>query len=290
MEPFSRNGTSSACGGPSRVAVAGSRTSGSPLRNAPQAGIRSIRCGRPRIVRSASPTRSSATWSARGIRSSPRASGMRMTAPSTSSSSTTVRATASSVCLEREALREGAGDLVERAELPRRLPLGGERLLELGPQLRRLLVQARVLHGDGELRRDRGDERLLVLVREAVARRVDGEQAGDLVGQRERDGERRLDPGLVDARAVRGEVARPGRVRDREQAAAAVRPERELEQALRDRQMRPGQPARAGRREPAVLAQVDRDPLGAEELDDAVERGLERVRERELRLGARNER
>ena len=111
-----------------------------------------------------------------------------------------------------------------------------------------------------------------MLVREAVARRVDGEQADDLVGERQRDGERRLDPGLGDARAVRDQVARPGRVRDREQAAAAVRPERELEQALRDRQMRPGQPAHAGRLEPAVLAQVDGDPVGAEELDDAVER------------------
>ena len=54
--------------------------------------------------------------------------------------------------------------------------------------------------------------------------------------------------------------------------------------------MRPGQPAHTGRLEPAVLAQVDRHPVGAEELDDPVERGLERMRQRELRLRLGHER
>ena len=43
---------------------------------------------------------------------------------------------------------------------------------QLGPELRRLLVQARVLHGDGELRGDRGDER------SARARSGSGRAAG----------------------------------------------------------------------------------------------------------------
>ena len=64
--------------------------------------------------------------------------------------------------LERERLRERAGDGVERADLGRRLPLLRERLLALAAEALRLLVQLRVLHGDGELRGERAQQRLLV--------------------------------------------------------------------------------------------------------------------------------
>ena len=60
--------------------------------------------------------------------------------------------------VERQALREGPRDLVQRPYLPRRLAFrlehGAERLTEL----LRAFVQARVLHGDGELGGERGKQ------------------------------------------------------------------------------------------------------------------------------------
>ena len=65
--------------------------------------------------------------------------------------------------LEREALREGVGDLVEAAELSRGAALGFERALQPLAELLGPLVQARVLNGDGELAREREQETLLPL-------------------------------------------------------------------------------------------------------------------------------
>ena len=46
--------------------------------------------------------------------------------------------------------------------------------------------------------------------------------------------------------------------------------------------MRAGEPARRAGREPTLVEQVDREPLGADELPELLGRGLERVLEREL--------
>ena len=82
--------------------------------------------------------------------------------------------------------------------------------------------------------------------------------------------------------AAQARVAR--RVRDAEQAAAARRPEQQLEQALRDARVRAGQLALGRRLEPPGLGgEVDGEPLRAEQAGDVLDRGVERVRERELR-------
>ena len=78
--------------------------------------------------------------------------------------------------LQRQALRERLRDLVERAEPLRRLFLRVERMLALVIAPGRLLVQAGVLDGDRQLRRERGHERELVLRQRSPARREDGEQ------------------------------------------------------------------------------------------------------------------
>ena len=60
--------------------------------------------------------------------------------------------------VEPEALREGARDLVEGAQAARRLPLGRERGFPLAAQLRRLLVELRILHGHRELPSQRAEQ------------------------------------------------------------------------------------------------------------------------------------
>ena len=60
--------------------------------------------------------------------------------------------------LEREALRERARDLVERAQLPRRGTFGVQRALAFVAEPFRLLVELRVLHDDSELRGERDQE------------------------------------------------------------------------------------------------------------------------------------
>ncbi len=95
-EPFSRNGISGSCAGPSPAALSGSSTIASPLRKT-RGLTGDSGCGSERIVRSGSVSRSSRTCTATGTSALPRPSGMRCAAASTPSDSTIVRATASSV-------------------------------------------------------------------------------------------------------------------------------------------------------------------------------------------------
>ena len=96
VEPFSRNGTSGSCAGPSAAALRGSSTTASPLRKA-LGRTGESGCGSERIDRSGSARRSSRTCIATGSSAVPRSSGMRSEAASTSSVSTIVRVIASSV-------------------------------------------------------------------------------------------------------------------------------------------------------------------------------------------------
>ena len=67
--------------------------------------------------------------------------------------------------LEREALSERLRDLVQRAKSPRGLALGGERAVACGREHVRALVEARVVDGDRELRRERREQGLVVIAR-----------------------------------------------------------------------------------------------------------------------------
>ena len=99
--------------------------------------------------------------------------------------------------VERELLRKRAGDLVQRTEPARRVPLGGERGLTLVAEVRGLLVELRVLHRDRELPCKRTEQLRLVVRRTAAEDRVHRQQADHLAANEERDRERRLDPGLA---------------------------------------------------------------------------------------------
>ena len=171
VEPFSRNGASSVCDAAERTRRVGvehdrlaaleeaaDRVDAERLRAEEDRAHR----GREPLVRDVERERTAA---ARGA-----GRACRRTAASTSSSSTIVRATASSVTSSERLSANDLRDLVERAELPRSGSLRRERGLELGAEPRRALVQPRVLHRDGELAGERGEQ--LRLVRGERAPRV----------------------------------------------------------------------------------------------------------------------
>ena len=89
----------SRCEPPSSFASFGVSSSGRRVRNSRRIGTAFSVCGRVSAVTAASPRRTSETNTARSSSSSPRASGIRITAASTPSSSTELRASASSVVL-----------------------------------------------------------------------------------------------------------------------------------------------------------------------------------------------
>ncbi len=183
---------------------------------------------------------------------------------------------------QRHALGEGLRDLVEGAQLPRRLALGLQRASALGAEALSLLVQAGVLDGDAELRGEGGEQGDLVAARHAATRQVGDEQPDRVVEDDERHGDRGLHirEGNSLADALEPRVA--GRVLDHEGAAGAQRPERPLEQRRADVGMRPVHAAGGRGTQPAVLPQVDGHALGAEQLGHAGDRRLECVRDREL--------
>jgi hypothetical protein len=130
---------------------------------------------------------------------------------------------------EREALRERARDLVERAHLPRRRLFGFERTLALVAETLGLFVKLRVLHGDGELRCECSEQRRLVLCGYASARREDGDQPDHLVANKERDGGNGFDPGFGRGIAGTGEARVERDVVDSKQPARAERAECQVE-------------------------------------------------------------
>ena len=172
---------------------------------------------------------------------------MPITAASTSSTSTTVCASASSVfssessCANEREISYSAPSA--RAASRSDASAASRWLLELG----RLLVQLRILHRDRELPGKRNEERRLVLASDG-GRAPGTPPAGRSPRSRtsERHRERRLDPGL--ARRVPHGRSSGDRARRRPSRRRAPPRERELEQPLGDARVRPGEPARRSRR------------------------------------------
>ena len=183
--------------------------------------------------------------------------------------------------VERQALGERARDLVQRPEPLGRLALGGDRLLELGRLALGPLVKLRVLRGHGQLGGERRQERQLVRLHLPPARQVDGEESNELLARDERDCERGVDLRFGHGRTHGSEPDVGLRIRNVKHALGAHGPERELEEAFGDGELGIG--AGAGlRSQPVRVAEVDRDTVRSQELGDARNGGLQRVRKREL--------
>ena len=90
--------------------------------------------------------------------------------------------------------------------------------------------------------------------------------------------------------ADRRERAVPVHVGDDDHAAAAVGAERELEQLVRNDAVRPCEVSNRRRLQALPLAQVHRDAVGSDEAGDVLDRGRQRVLQRELRRRLRHDR
>jgi len=103
--------------------------------------------------------------------------------------------------------------------------LGVQRLLAVARELLRLLVQARVLDGDGEVRRERRKQRFLVLADGTALLGIDGEQPDHLLPRDQRERDSGLDPGLRSRAAHAREQRFARNVGNGDDAAPAERPE-----------------------------------------------------------------
>ena len=131
--------------------------------------------------------------------------------------------------LERQALGERARDLVQRPELARGPALRFERRGERVAELLRLLVQPRVLDGDGELGGQRREQGRLVLGHRPAPGREDGEQADHFVLGEQRHGNRGFDSRFRGGVGHSREAWVGGDIAHDENAVRAERPERELQ-------------------------------------------------------------
>ena len=160
---------------------------------------------------------------------------------------------------QRHALGERLRDLVEGAQAPRRLAFRLERALALGAEPLRVLVQARVLDGDAELRGERDQQRRLLLARHAAARKRRDEQANRLVSDDERRGDQRprcrRPSRVAHAREARIGLARPRRRARRGRGAAQAR-----DRAARSRPRRGAGRGRARRRCASSVPRAGRRP------------------------------
>ena len=236
-------------------------------------------CGRATSRATTSSAARSPTCTARAVSTSLRSSGMRITAASASSSSTIARRRRQGR-FERQALGEGLRHRVEAAELPGGQPLGLQRALEDLESSLRALVQARVLDGDRELPGER-QEQLLPLPGRGGAAAEDREGSDRLVADEERDEERPADAALLDD-ALEPREARVGpqvltkrkpRLRKGPSASSSSRSATSPCGAV-ETAGRPGDEA-------ALVAQVDGDLPARGQLGNALDRDLERVRQRE---------
>ena len=113
--------------------------------------------------------------------------------------------------------------------------------------------------------------------------RIRGKQPDHFPARDKRNGERRADAGLARGRRDGREPQVSHDVRDLEHRPLR-RAEREVEQALGDARVRAGEPRlAASSSSPSPAPEVDGDAVDAEQLGDALDGGLERVRDRELR-------
>ena len=184
--------------------------------------------------------------------------------------------------LQREALSERARDLELRVQSLGRFPLRAERLLQLAAECRRTLVQTGVLDRDGELSRERNEERALVRAQRPRLTRIDGEQADRLVADDEREGERRIDPRLGHLRPRRLEPLVDRGIVDLDDAPRLARRERGGEQHACHRLVGTVDALARSHGDPAVvLAEVDGDAVGTEHVAETLDRRVERVRQRE---------
>ncbi|MEO5574974.1 MAG: GAF domain-containing protein [Gaiellaceae bacterium] len=145
------------------------------------------------------------------------------------------------------------------------------------------LVQPRVLYGDGQLRRERCQERPLARAQRPPLPRIDDEDPDRLVADDESERERRADSRLFDVRTDARETLVAPSVADLDDDAAVPRAQGSRQQCAGHRLVRPLDSPGRGHRDPVLLGQVDRDAVDTEEVGDPLDRRLESVRERELR-------
>ncbi len=125
--------------------------------------------------------------------------------------------------LEREALGERPRDLVEGAQRSGGLLLRFERFTPFGISPLQLLVEARVLDGDRELRGERGHQSELVRRQRSSAGRIDGEQSDQVLANAERQADCGFDARFGKLLAHRGEPEIRPRVVDQHRLAPAQR-------------------------------------------------------------------
>ncbi len=100
--------------------------------------------------------------------------------------------------VEREARRERARDLVQRAQLAGPCGFSGQGALPLHRQALHVLVQTSVLHRDRELAGQRSEQCRLARRRYVTERQVDGHDADQLLADEQRDGSHAFDARLQD--------------------------------------------------------------------------------------------
>ena len=142
-------------------------------------------------------------------------------------------------------------------------------------------MKLRVLRGHGQLGGQRRQERPLARLHIPPARQVDSKQSHELFTCDEWDGERGVDLRFGHGRTNGSEPDVGLRVRNVEHALGAQRPERELEEAFGDGKLGVGVGAGL-RSQPVRVAEVDRDTVRSEQLGDARDGSLQRVRQGEL--------
>ena len=115
-------------------------------------------------------------------------------------------------------------------------------------------MQLRVLHRNGQLRRERRQQSSLVLRHSPAPRREHAEQTDDLILREQRNSNGSLDSRLGGGVGDAGQARVRGNLPHDQHAPGAEGPERELQQPAGQLNVWTGQPDAGGRVEPIVLA------------------------------------
>src|SRR5436305_13811064 len=160
-----------------------------------------------------------------------------------------------------------------------------ERLEPLRVAALHLLVEARILDGDCQLRGERGHQRELVGRQRAPARRVQGEQTDQIFPNPKRQPDGGLDPRFRQLLADRSEAEICLRVVDQDRLLPPERPASELDQALGDPRVGAGQATARGLEQAIFvrLEQVEGEPLAAVQPGAPLDWGLEGAGPRQRR-------